>query len=109
MSPESEQYERLKHQATFLHERELMSQEMKDGNRQLWLLERLSGNPSKLDPTLRDRLHGELEQATAEQLKATGLMDEWLASWEARNAPATPTLPAEPTFSAPSAPAIPVR
>ena len=109
MSPGDEQYERLQHQVTFLYERKLMSREMEDWNRQLWLLERLSGNPSKLDPKVRDRLHGALKKATFEQLEATGLRDEWLASWEARNAPAAPTISGEPTFSAPSAPAIPVR
>ena len=101
MSPGDEQYERLQHQVTFLYERKLMSREMEDWNRQLWLLERLSGNPSKLDPKVRDRLHGALKKATFEHLEATGLRDEWLASWEGRDEPEAPTLPAEPTFSAP--------
>jgi len=82
--PGDEEYARLEHQALFLFERGLTSDEMQDWNRQLWLLERLAGkDPSRLDPHLRDRLHCELERATMEQLRATGLVEEWLAAWDA--------------------------
>ena len=81
-----EQGERLEHQLAFLVERELTSGTMDDWKRQLWLLERLAGkHPTKLDPELRERLEGELEKATVEQLKTAGLMYEWLESWEARD------------------------
>jgi hypothetical protein len=81
-----ERYERLKHQSLFLRTRGLMSPEMEEWKRQLWLLERLAGrDPSKLDPQLVDRFHGDLEKATMEQLKATGLVDEWLEAWEGRS------------------------
>jgi hypothetical protein len=82
-----EQDEWLKHQMAFLTERELTSGAMDDWKRQLWLLERLAGgkHPTKLDPELRERLQGELEKATVSQLKTTGLMYEWLESWEARD------------------------
>jgi hypothetical protein len=86
MVPGDERYERLKHQSLFLHARGLMSPEMEEWNRQLWLFERLAGkDPSKFDPHLVDRVHGELERVAIEQLRATGLLEEWLESWEARN------------------------
>src|SRR5215831_408008 len=67
---------RLKHQALFLQARGLMSPEMADLKRQLLLLERLTGKGArKLDPRVADRIHGELENATMEQLKATGLVE----------------------------------
>jgi len=76
---------RLKHQALFLQARGLMSPEMADLKRQLLLLERLTGKGArKLDPRVADRIHGELENATMEQLKATGLVEEWLTAWETR-------------------------
>jgi hypothetical protein len=85
LTGDEERYERLTHRAMFLFERGLVSGEMDDWNRQLWLLERLVGrDPSKLDPHLRERLHLELERATFDQLRETGLFDEWLESWDAR-------------------------
>ena len=87
MTGDDESYARLEHQQRFLLERDLVSREMDDWNRQLWLLERLVGkDPSKLDPQLRERLHTELENATSNQLREAGLFDEWLESWEAREA-----------------------
>jgi len=80
-----EQGARLKHQGLFLHARGLMSPEVADLKRQLLLLERLTGkDASKLDPRVADRVHGELEKATMEQLQATGLLEEWLTAWETR-------------------------
>jgi hypothetical protein len=85
LTGDDERYERLEHQAMFLFERDLVSREMDDWNRQLWLLERLVGrDPGKLDPHLRDRLHLELEKTTLTQLRETGLYDEWRESWDAR-------------------------
>jgi len=81
-----EQDAKVKHQALFLHSRGLMSPEMADLKRQLLLLERLTGkDASKLDPRVADRVHSELENATMEQLKATGLVEEWLTAWETRD------------------------
>src|SRR5262249_32517343 len=81
-----ERYTRLKHQGLFLHTRGLMSPEMTDLKRQLLLLERLTGkDASKLDPRVVDRVHGELENATMDQLKTTGLIEEWLTAWETRD------------------------
>jgi len=81
-----ERYERAKHQSLFLHTRGLMSPEMADLKRQLLLLERLTGkDASKLDPRVVDRVHGELENAAMEQLKATGLLEDWLTAWEMGN------------------------
>jgi hypothetical protein len=58
---------------------------MADLNHQLRLRARLAGkDASKLDPHVLDRFHGELERAATEQLRATGLLEEWLESWEAR-------------------------
>jgi hypothetical protein len=86
MVPGDERYERLKHQSLFLHARGLMSPEMEESKRQLWLFERLAGkDPGTFDPHLVDRVHGELERVAIEQLRATGLLEEWLESWEARN------------------------
>jgi hypothetical protein len=83
-----ERYARLKHQSLFLHARGLMSPEMAELKRQLWLRERLAGkDPSKLDPHLADRFHDELEKAVVKQLTATGLFDEWLEAWEANETP----------------------
>ena len=85
MTGDDERYGRLEHQAMFLFERGLVSKEMDDWNRQLWLLERLAGRgPNKLDPHLRGRLHVELETATLKQLRETGLFDEWQGSWDDR-------------------------
>ena len=87
MTGDDESNARLEHQQRFLLERGLVSREMDDWNRQLWLLERLVGkDPSKLDPQLRGRLRTELENATSSQLREAGLFDEWLESWEARDA-----------------------
>jgi hypothetical protein len=86
MVPGDDRYERLKHQSLFLQARGLNSLEMEELTRQLWLLERLSGgDATKLDSHLVDRLHGQLERSTVDQLKTTGLVNEWLESWEARN------------------------
>ena len=86
MVPGDERYERLKHQSLFLHTRGLMSPEMEELERQLVLFERLTGkDSSKLDPHLVDRIHGDLEKAVMEQLRASGLLDRWLVSWEARS------------------------
>jgi hypothetical protein len=96
-----EQGERLEHQLAFLVERELTSGTMDDWKRQLWLLERLAGkHPTKLDPELRERLEGELEKATVEQLKTAGLMYEWLESWEARGEVAEHVDPIPPSRAA---------
>jgi hypothetical protein len=110
LSPGDERYERLKHQVTFLHDRELTSSEMDDWNRQLWLLERLVGrDPGKLDPQLRERLHDELEKATVAQLKATGLMDEWLDAWEGYDEASEAPLSIVPTYAPSPPPRIPHR
>jgi len=90
MVPGDERYERFKHQSFFLHARGLMPPEMEQWERQLGLFERLTGkDSSKLDPQLVDRIHGELARAAMEQLNATGLLEEWLESWEARTEIAT--------------------
>jgi hypothetical protein len=104
--PGVDPFEKLKHQGLFLHERGLTTDEMKDWNRQLWLLERLAGGDrSKLDSHLLDRLNGELADSTMRQLKATGLLYEWLDAWDARNdAPAEPEPDSELIW--PSAPQI---
>jgi hypothetical protein len=86
MVPGDERYERLKHQSLFLRVRGLTPSEMDAWHRHLSLLERLAGkDPGKFDPRLVDRLHGQLEKAAMEQLKASGLVDEWLVSWERRS------------------------
>jgi|SRR5690349_2074512 len=93
MQAGDERYERLKHQTRFLHARGLVSPEMEESQRQLWLLERLSGKDARgLDPQVVDRIHRDLDAAVIEQLRTTGLMQEWLESWEARDeATAAPT------------------
>jgi hypothetical protein len=40
-------------------------------------LEALSGDPSKLDLKIRERLFDELEEATLGQLAGTGRFDDW--------------------------------
>jgi hypothetical protein len=104
--PGVDQLEKLKHQVLFLHERGLTTYEMNDWNRQLWLLERLAGGDrSKLDSHLLDRMNGELADATMRQLKATGLLYEWLDAWDARDdAPPEPEPDSELIW--PSAPEI---
>ena len=78
-----EQYARVKHQTLFLHSRGLMSPEMTDVKQQLRVRERFAGKDAgKLDPNVLDRFHDALEKAAMEQLKATGLLDEWLEAWE---------------------------
>jgi hypothetical protein len=92
--------EKLKHQVLFLHKRGLTTYEMNDWNRQLWLLERLAGGDrSKLDSHLLDRMNGELADATMRQLKATGLLYEWLDAWDARDEAATEPEPASELIS----------
>jgi hypothetical protein len=86
MVPGDERYERLKHQSLFLRARGLTPPEMEAWHRHLSLLERLAGkDPGTFDPRLVDRLHSQLEKAAMEQLKATGLVDDWLVSWERRS------------------------
>jgi hypothetical protein len=81
-----ERYARLKHQSLFLHARGLLSAEMVELKRQLRLRERLSGRaPSNLGPLVVDRFQDALARAALKQLTATGLFDEWLENWEARN------------------------
>lgn len=85
MTGDDERYARVKHQGMFLFERGLVSSEMNEWNSRLSLLERLAGrDPSKLDPHLRERLHSELEGATFERLRETGLFEAWQESWDAR-------------------------
>jgi hypothetical protein len=80
-----EDYERFEHQALFLFDRGLISQEMRERDRRLHILEALAGkDPSKLDSQVRDRLLNELERATHEQLRSTGLAEEWQRSWDAQ-------------------------
>ena len=84
MQPGDEDYERFEHQALFLFDRRLISQEMRELDRRLHILEALAGkDPSKLDSHVRDRLLYELETATHEQLRSTGLTEEWQRSWDA--------------------------
>jgi len=90
LTGDDERYARLEHQAMFLYGRGLVSREMDDWNRQLWLLERLVGkDPSKLDPHLRERLHSHIEDATLSQLRTTGLFDEWQEAWDSRESDET--------------------
>jgi len=78
-----ERYARVKHQTLFLQSRGLMSPEMTEGKDQLRVRERFAGKDAgKLDPNVLDRFHDALEKAAMEQLKATGLLDEWLEAWE---------------------------
>lgn len=85
MVPGDERYERLKHQSLFLHTRGLMSPEMEEWERRLLLIQRLTGkDASKLDPQLVEGIYGKLEQVVIEQLRASGLVERWLVSWEAR-------------------------
>jgi len=78
-----ERHARVKHQSLFLHSRGLMSPEMREVKHQLLVRERFVGkDASKLDPHVVDRFHDALEKAAMEQLKATGLLDEWLEAWE---------------------------
>jgi hypothetical protein len=75
---------KLKHQLRFLSARCLTPPDMWDGNARLRTLERIAGkNASKLDPQLRARVRGDLEKAAIEQLRAAGLIDEWLKAWDA--------------------------
>jgi hypothetical protein len=86
MVPGDERYARLKHQSLFLHIRGLVSPEMEEWERRLLLIERLTGkDASKLDPHLVDGIYGELEKVVMEQLRASGLVERWLVSWESRN------------------------
>jgi len=86
MIPGDGRYEKLEHQSLFLHERGLVSPEMEECNRQLWLLERLAGrDPSKLDPKLVDRIHSDLSEAAVRQLKVVGLYAGWLDAWDEHN------------------------
>jgi hypothetical protein len=77
---------------------------MQDLNRQLWLLERLAGK-GKLDTQLLDGLNGKLANETMAQLKATGLLYEWLDAWEARNEVVAEPAP-QAEIAWPSAPQI---
>ena len=102
MQAGDERYERLKHQTRFLHTRGLVSPEMEESQRQLWLLERLAGKDArKLDPSVVDRIHGDLERAASGQLKMTGLFHEWLAHWEAGDEATAASTQATPGVSAP--------
>jgi hypothetical protein len=86
MVPGDGSYEKLEHQTLFLRERGLTSPEMEECNRRLWLFTRLAGGDStKLDPRFVDRIHVELAGAAVKQMKATGLFEEWLDSWDAHN------------------------
>lgn len=83
MVPGDGRYEKLEHQSGFLYERGLVSPEMEECNRQLWLFERLAGGDrTKLDPALVDRIHVDLAEAAVKRLKATGLYEEWLDAWD---------------------------
>lgn len=108
MVPEDERYERLKHQSLFLHMRGLMSPEMEEWERRLLLIERLAGkDASRLDPYLAEGIYGELEQVVIEQLRASGLVERWLVSWEARgeNANVHALVPAQMDAPSPAPPA----
>jgi hypothetical protein len=57
---------------------------MQDANARLRTLERLVGrDASKLDPIFRERVDDDLERAAVDQLRAAGLIDEWLSAWDA--------------------------
>jgi hypothetical protein len=58
---------------------------MRDANARLRTLERLVGkDASKLDRKLRERVDDDLEKAAIDQLRAAGLIDDWLTAWDAR-------------------------
>jgi hypothetical protein len=104
----NERQERLEHQYLFLRARGLTPPEMEARHRHLSLLERLAGkDPGKFDPRLVDRLDSQLEKAAMERLKATGLVDEWLLSWERRSETASVDA-LVPTEASPRPPAPPI-
>src|SRR5262249_10635446 len=86
MVPGDASHEKLEHQLLFLRERGLTSPEIEECNRRLWLSTRLAGgNSSKLDSQFVDRIHAELAEESVKQLKALGLFEEWLDSWDSHN------------------------
>ena len=79
-------YEKLEHQLLFLRERGLTSPEIDAGQRRLSLSTQLAGgDATKLDSQFVDRIHVELADATATQMKALGVFEEWLDSWDVHN------------------------
>ena len=86
MDPGDGAQEKLEHQSRFLRERGLTSPEMEECNRRLSLFVRLvGGNSTKLDPQFLDQIHAELADAAMKQLKGSGLFEQWLDAWDARN------------------------
>ena len=75
-------YAELEHQVLYLYVRGLASKAMWECEGRLRALEALSGDPSKLDPQIRERLLAELEEATLSQLAATGRFNDWKRSWD---------------------------
>ena len=86
MVPGDASHEKLEHQLLFLRERGLTSLEIEECNRRLWLATRLAGgDSSKLDSQFVDRIHVELAEESVKQLKALGVFEEWLDSWDVHN------------------------
>ena len=84
MIPGDADYARLEHQVVFLYVRGLASDAMWECEARIRALEALSGDPSRLDSHIRERLLDELEEATLNQLESVGRFDAWQRSWAER-------------------------